>query len=302
MSQNRRNFLKKSGMLASGLVMGSFAAKALKGTPYSIDLPGTGNPENLQQFGLQLWTVKDVMAKDPQDTLKQVSSFGYKQIEGFEGGKGMFWGMTNKEFKKTMDGLGMQFISCHADINNANGQFEKKAAQAAEIGMKYLICPYYGAQKTLDGYKIAADKFNACGEICKKNSLRFAYHNHWYTFQIQDGLRPQEILLKNTDPALVDYEMDIYWVVTAGADPVEWLQKYPNRFRLCHIKDRIKNAGEKDFDASCDLGTGSIDFNKIAKVAAGNGMQYYIVEQEKFNGTTLDAAKVDAGYMKKLDV
>ena len=299
---NRRNFLKKSGMLASGVALGSVAVRAMKGTSYANHFFDAAGSKKLQQFGLQLWTVKDVMAKDPADTLKQVASFGYKQIEGFEGAKGMFWGMTNKEFKKTMDDLGTQFISSHCDINNNNGQFEKKAALAAEIGMKYLICPFYGAQKTLDGYKVAADKFNACGEICKKNGLKFAYHNHWYTFQVQEGIMPQEILLKNTDPALVDYEMDIYWVATVGANPVEWLQKYPNRFRLCHIKDRKKGAGEKDFDASCDVGTGSIDFPKIAKVADENGMQYYIVEQEKFTGTTLDAAKIDARYMKNLEV
>ncbi len=298
---NRRNFLKKSGMLASGVALGSMAARAIKGTNSASHFFDAADSKKLQQFGLQLWTVKDVMAKDPAGTLKQVASFGYKQIEGFEGAKGMFWGMTNKEFKKTMDDLGTEFVSSHCDINNV-GLFEKKAALAAEIGMKYLICPFYGAQKTLDGYKKAADEFNNRGEICKKNGLRFAYHNHWYTFQLQEGIRPHEILLKNTDPDLVDYEMDIYWVVTAGADPVEWLRKYPNRFRLCHIKDRKKDAGEKEFDASCDLGTGSIDFAKIAKVAAENGMKYYIVEQEKYTGPTLDAAKVDAGYMKNLEV
>src|SRR5215467_12973971 len=206
MSYNRRNFLKRSGMLASGLAMGAFAAKAMDRTLNTDHLFGINDFKKLDQYGLQLWTVKDMMAKDPADTLRQVSSYGYKLIEGFEGGKGMFWGMSNTDFKKTMDDLGMKFISSHCDINNANGQFEKKAAQASEIGMKYLICPYYGAQKTLDDYKKAADKFNACGEICKSHGLRFAYHNHWYTFQVQDGVKPQEILLKNTDAALVDYE------------------------------------------------------------------------------------------------
>ncbi|PWT76829.1 MAG: sugar phosphate isomerase [Bacteroidetes bacterium] len=289
-------------MLASGLAFGSIAAKAFTNPSLSNSLFSSHSKEKLDQFGLQLWTVKDVMAKDPQDTLKQVASFGYKLIEGFEGGKGMFWGMTNKEFKKTMDDLGLDFISSHCDINNNNGQFEKKAALASEIGMKYLICPYYGAQKTLDDYKKAADKFNACGEICKKNGLRFAYHNHWYTFQVQDGVKPQEILLKNTDPGLVDYEMDIYWVVTVGSDPTEWLQKYPNRFRLCHMKDRKIDAGPKDMDASTELGTGSIDFPKIARVAKANGMEYFIVEQEKFHGPTLDAAKANAVFMKNLVV
>ncbi len=252
------------------------------------------------QFGLQLWTVKDALGKDVPGTLKQLSTFGYKQIEGFEGPKGLFWGMTNTEFKKNMDDLGMSFIASHCNINQA---FETKAVQAAGIGMKYLVCPFVGPQKTMDDYKKIAEKFNASGEICKKNGLRFAYHNHGYTFQLAEGKFPHDLLMENTDPTLVDFEMDIYWVVQPGQDPVEWLNKYPNRFRLCHVKDRKKEATPKDADASCNLGTGSIDFSKVLKTAAKNGMQYYIVEQEKFeNSTSLKSAEENAVYMKKLDI
>jgi sugar phosphate isomerase/epimerase len=108
-------------------------------------------------------------------------------------------------------------------------------------------------------------------------------------------------MMDNTDPATVDYEMDIYWVVTGGADPLAYLQKYPNRFRLCHIKDRQKDAAADERDASCDLGTGSLDYAKILKVAQDNGMEYYIVEQEKYdNSTPLKSAQADAEYLKKL--
>jgi sugar phosphate isomerase/epimerase len=116
-----------------------------------------------------------------------------------------------------------------------------------------------------------------------------------------DGQYPQDIFMQNTDPSLMDFEMDIFWVTVPGEDPITWLQKYPNRFRLCHIKDREKGAKEGDGDTSTDLGTGSIDFKKILRVAKENGMEYYIVEQEKYtNSTPVKSAKVDADYMKAL--
>jgi sugar phosphate isomerase/epimerase len=167
--------------------------------------------------------------------------------------------------------------------------------------MKYLICPYLGPQKSLDGFKKAADDFNKAGEICKKNGLRFAYHNHNYSFNKQEGQMPQDVMMQNTDPTLVDFEMDIYWVVSAGADPIEWLKKYPNRFRLCHIKDRAKNAAPTNFDASVDLGLGSIDFKSILAEGKKLGFKYHIVEQEKYENTTpLKSAEVDATYLKSL--
>jgi sugar phosphate isomerase/epimerase len=289
---NRRNFLKTTGTLASGLLIGSRSAFAM-----SDDF---GNNAAIKNFGLQLWSLRSDLPKDPKGVLKQVASFGYKQIESYEGKDGIFWGMTNKEFKKYMDGLGMTIISSHCDINN---NFETKAAQAGEIGMKYLICPHLGAQKTIDDYKRAAEKFNACGEICKKHGLRFAYHNHGYSFTQFEGVMPQDVMMQHTNAALVDFQMDIYWVVTAGADPVQWLNKYPGRFKLCHVKDRLKNADPKNEDASTDLGTGSIDFKTILHTAAAKGMQYYIVEQEHYdNSTPLKSAEVDAAYMKKLKI
>jgi sugar phosphate isomerase/epimerase len=287
---NRRNFLKATGTLASGLLIARSA--------FSMDeFAASGDIKN---FGLQLWTLREDLPKDPKGVLKQVASFGYKQIESYEGKQGIFWGMTNKEFKKYMDDLGMTIISSHCDINN---DFETKAAQAGEIGMKYLICPHLGAQKTVDDYKKAAEKFNACGEICKKHGLRFAYHNHGYSFTQFEGIMPQDIMMQHSDASLVDFQMDIYWVVTAGADPIAWLNKYPGRFKLGHVKDRRKNADAKDTDASVDLGTGSIDFSKILKVASSKGMKYYIVEQERYDNTTpLKCAEVDAAYMKKLKI
>lgn len=280
---SRRKFLKAGGMLATGVLAGSKLANAWSGSRIST-------------FGLQLYSLRAELPNDPKGVLKQVASFGYKQVESFEGTKGMFWGMTNTDFKKYMDDLGMSIISSHCNIN---ADFEKKAAQAAEIGMKHLICPWIGPQKTLDDYKKFAEKFNACGDVCKKNGIRFAYHNHGYTFQPMDGVMPQDTLMQNTNADTVDYQMDIYWVVTPGADPIAWLNKYPNRWTTCHVKDRLKNATSDD--SSCDLGTGQIDLKTILKTASQKNMKYFVVEQENYpNSTPLKSVEVDAKWMKAL--
>lgn len=255
----------------------------------------------MKTFGLQLYTLRDDMPKDPRGVLKQVASFGYKQIESYEHDKlGIFWGMSHTEFKSYMDELGMTIVSAHCDIKK---NFEQKAEQAAAIGMKYLICPYIGPQKSIDEYKKYAEQFNKAGEICKKNGIRFAYHNHDYSFKKMDGQYPQEVMMDNTDSSMVDYEMDIYWVVAANEDPEAWMKKYKNRFRLCHVKDRSKTPGANNGENSVVVGTGTIDFPKILKAAKSNGMDYYIVEQEAYKGTTpLEAVAANAVYMKSIAI
>lgn len=305
MTHNRRSFLRNTGLLASGIALtgiacaggGNGETPAGDSTAMGADTTSAAaQDQKLDEFGLQLYTLREDLPKDVKGVLKQVASFGYKQVEGFEGDKGIFWGMTNKELKAYLDTLGLTMVSTHCNIDK---DFDRKAAEAAEIGMKYLICPYVGKQKTLDDYKKIADKFNARAEVCKKNGLRFAYHNHGYSFEQQDGQYPQDIFMQNTNPDTVDFEMDIYWVVVPGADPITWLQKYSNRFRLCHVKDRMKSAKPGEADASTEVGNGSIDFKSIIRTAAANGMQYYIVEQERYdNSTPLKSAEVSAQYLK----
>lgn len=284
MSYKRREFLKTATVLGSGL---AFAA-------VSNNLAGCASAKHRapnKTFGLQLYSLRDDLPKDPQGVLKQVASFGYTQLESYEGDKGMFWGMKNTEFKKYVNDLGMDVVSSHCNINQ---NFERKAAEAGAIGMKYLLCPHLGAKTDIDFYKRTADQFNKCGEICKREGLRFGYHNHDYSFKPVQGQLPQEVMMQGTDPALVDFEMDIYWVVAAGASPVQWLRKYPKRFTLCHVKDKKGNE-------SAVLGTGEIDFTTIIKEGQQQGLKYFIVEQEHYTGTTpLAAAKADADYMKNL--
>lgn len=294
MNNDRRKFLKQTAGIGSGLAIASVLGTSL------FDNDFFEERKKLKAFGLQLYTLRDDLPKDPKGVLQQVASFGYKQIESYEGKDGMFWGMGHTGFKKYMDELGMTIISSHCDIEK---DFEKKAAEAAAIGMKYLICPWKGPQKSIDDYKKFADQFNQKGEICKKNGIRFAYHNHDYSFKAMNGQLPQDVMMAGTDASLVDFEMDMYWVATAGEDIEAWLKKYKNRFRLCHIKDRSKSPVADNGKNSVDVGTGVLDFAKILKTAKANGMEYYIIEQEAYpGGSPLNASKVCAEYMKKVKI
>ncbi len=291
---NRRAFLRMSGSMA--LLAGGLGAMPL--------LSGCGRQESgaaedlvaQRPFGLQLYTLRDVIQEDPEAVLRQLASFGYKQIESYEGPQGIYWGMGNKGFKSLMDELEMNMISSHVNNFDDFDSFARKADEAAEIGVKYLICPY-AKQETLDDYKELAQKFNRAGEIANQAGIRFAYHNHGYTFQKVDGEYPQDLLMRRCDPELMDFELDIYWVAAVNEDPAAWLKRYPNRFKLGHVKD-IKRNGEPQ---TTTLGQGEIDWATLLPLARVQGMEYFIVEQEQYEGTTpIKAVEDNAQFMSKL--
>lgn len=260
-------------------------------------LSGTSEEKKskLQSFGIQLYSVKDEMAKDPKATMTALAGFGYRQFEGFDGGKGVLWGMEPAEFKTLTIDLGVKMVASHANVFE---NLDAQAANAKEAGLEYLICPWIGPQKTIDEYKIIADKFNKAAETLKSHGLKFAYHNHDYTFVNLEGLVPQDVLLENTDPALVDFEMDIYWVHVAGFNPAEYLTKYPGRFKLCHLKDAEADKGDGE-ERGVLFGSGEIPFTNIVKESIDLGMEYFIVEQERFVGTNpMEAAEKNAIYLK----
>ncbi|SDA57292.1 Sugar phosphate isomerase/epimerase [Algoriphagus alkaliphilus] len=251
----------------------------------------------LSAFGIQLYSVKEDMAVDAQATMRSLAGFGYQQFEGFDGGKGILWGMQPAEFKSLLSEIGTTMVASHANVFE---NLEAQAAQAAEVGMKYLICPWIGPQKSLDDYKKKANEFNQIGEKLKSFGLRFAYHNHDYTFVNQEGSIPQDILMDNTDPELVDFEMDIYWVHVANAKPAEYLAKYPGRFRLCHLKDAESGTGDPH-QRGVLLGAGEIPYADLIKQSKAIGMEYFIVEQERFpSGTPMEAAETNAKYLSAL--
>lgn len=300
MKYKRRKFIKTTGLMTVGSVILPWWA-CQNNAPSEGENTENANTDtspagNLGPFGIQLYTLRSEMDKDAKNVIRKVAEFGYAQAENYEGQQGLWWSMDHKEYKALCDEVGLSMISSHCNFAE---NFEEKVAQAAEVGMKYLIAPWVGPQKKMDDFKRISDTFNQCGEICRKNGMRFAYHNHDYSFKELEGQLPQDVMMQNTNPELVDFEMDMYWVVTAGADPIAWLNKYPGRWKLCHVKDRDTNAPANKRDASCILGQGAIDYTPILKTAKAQGMDYFIVEQELYeNSTPFDSAKADAEYMR----
>ncbi|MDZ7612818.1 MAG: sugar phosphate isomerase/epimerase [Flavobacteriaceae bacterium] len=284
--KNRREFIKKAGLASLALpIIGSQIS-------WSQNIANSLKEKfTLNEFGIQLWTVRDFMAKDAKGTLKSLGEYGYKTIESFQGEQGVFWGMSPAEFKSFLSGHGMTCLSTHCDPQYTMDpkkldEFKKLTDDANIAGLQYLLNPYLGFLKTKDDYKKAADSMNALGEICKSKGLSYGYHNHHYSFVKLDGEYPQDIMMKATAGGPVVYEMDMYWVAAAGQDPKEWFKKYPGQFELGHVKDRygdamikeimLKEKADSEFgvDASCVLGKGSMNFDELLLVAKENGMKH----------------------------
>jgi sugar phosphate isomerase/epimerase len=281
----RRSFLKQSGLLTAGALSVS-----------QLDVFANAPQKAINPFGVQLYSTRDILPKDPKGVMTQLAQMGYKQFESYSGPQGFLWGMEPKEMKSFLGDMGVKMISTHFDMNKDLG---KSIDMANGAGLSYLLCPYIGPQKTFDDWKKIADKFNTIGEQVTKGGLKFGYHNHDYSFKPLDGKIPQEYLLANTDPKHVMFELDLCWIDVAGQDPVAHLNKYGKRYELCHIKDYKKENGKP---VQNDLGKGNVDFKKTLRTAMDNGMKYFIVEQEEYPESVLGSMKNDAEYMKKLTV
>jgi len=284
----RREFVIKSSLITTSIL-----------APMSLSSCTSSFSEN--RVGIQLYSVRDEMNKNPKETLKNIASYGYKYIEGYEGDLGLFWGMSNVEYKNYLDSLGLTMIASHCGGTNNLVSFNEKCQQASEIGVQHLICPWAECERSIDGFKSIAKTFNECGEIAKKHNMQFSYHNHDYSFKKIDGVFLQDILMNETQKDLVEYEMDIYWVYAAGEDPKEWFDKHPGRFTYCHVKDYI-SLQNGNFE-SCTLGKGIIDFPSILSHGKTRGLTTLIVEQEAYTGTSqLESAKDNFLYMSSLDI
>ncbi len=298
MDYNRRLFLKAASLASLGVMslpMASCSGSKEKSAEVS-DTTATNKPTPAainSDFGLQLYSARDIIGKDPKGILKQIADLGYKKIESYQGDQGIFWGMKPTEFKAYMDELGMKVISTHADTTK---DLEKLAGEAAEAGLTYVLQPYIGPQKTLDEWKMRADEFNKRGEICNKAGVRFGYHNHDYSFKEQDGQIPQEILLNSTDPSLVVFELDLCWISVAKQDVSAHLTKYAGRYELCHVKDVVMLPEVHQ----TDLGKGDINYPQILRVAQDTGMKHYIVEQEEYPESVMASLAHDSDYMRQL--
>lgn len=288
---NRRKFIRNSTVAGAGLLLSGGILPACSSERKNVKTASEYLP-----FGLQLWSVQKEMGTDPAKTLAALSTYGYKQIESFEGDHGIFWSMSPKEFAAYLSDLDMRLVSSHCNVFEG---LEEKAAQAAEAGIEYLICPSLVPENNLDFYKESAEKFSGFAEICKASGVGFAYHNHDYSFRMVEGAFPQEVMIKYASED-VHYELDAYWVVAAGLDPTEWFKKYQEKWKLIHVKDR-EDLPLETTDASTILGTGTIDFTPFTKAIRESSSPHLIVEQERFEGTTpMAAAEANAAYMMEM--
>jgi sugar phosphate isomerase/epimerase len=283
---HRRWFIKNTSILAG-------AATVL---PANL-LLNEGKKKRL--LGLQLYSVRDDMKKNPVETLQQLAAAGYKNVEHAGYANRKFYGYPAKEFKKLLADLGMKMPSGHTSLgaehwNDANKDFtdawKQTVEDAAIAGQAYVISPWLDKSiyATSDSLKRFMEVFNKCGELCKKSGMAFGYHNHDFEFSVRlDNKTVYEIILENTDPVLVIQQLDTGNLYHTGARAQEIILKYPGRFVSMHVKDEIKSEnGEMGGPyESTVLGTGLVGMKEIVDLGrTTGGTLHFIIEQESYQG------------------
>lgn len=300
MTLNRRKFLQKSTAATAALL----ASPAL-----ALD-----RPAGVKNIGLQVWSVAKSMQSDLEGTLKLLSQIGYKEIElygpyPFSSAKDQaswnaitpmlgftqsgYYGRTAKEFKKILDDKGLRTPAMHVGLDTLRNKMGETAEAAHILGQQYagIAAIPEEERRTLDDYKRIADDFNAIGEKAKANGIRFYYHNHGYGLTAMEGKVPFDLILERTDPSLVFLEMDLFWTVAGGADPVKYLDANKGRYKLMHVKDmkqKVRFAGDGGnpaqwielFPNITDAGSGILDLKTILSHAKKSGLEHFLVEND----------------------
>lgn len=275
----RRSFIQQAGLLS----LAAFVDPSLVKVNNSI--------------GVQLYTVRGDIAKDAAGTISKVAALGYKEIESFGYKDGKYFGMTATEFASFLTSKGLSHPSGHYSLTGVEENTQKVIDDAKTAGQQYIVVASIPGdlRKTIDDYKKVAARFNAVGALCKKSGIRFGYHNHDFEFKDIDGQTGYDILLKETDPSLVTFELDIYWASFAGKDAVEMFKQNPGRFELWHVKD-LATEPKKTFT---EVGSGVIDFKKIFGAAKQAGMKHYFVEQDVCPGPPLESIAKSLSYIRE---
>jgi len=295
----RRQFAKKGSLgLASLLLLKCKSENTMKAVEKA-----TGN--KVGDFGLQLWSVRDDMGKDPVGTLKTLAEIGYKDIESAGYSEGKFYGVAPKEFKKVLDDLGLKMRSGHAGTGittpDAKGtmsnDWERYVNDHREIGIESAVCGYFHEteRQTIDDYKRVSELFNRCGEKTNEYGISMLHHNHDFEFVPIDGQVPYDLMLAELDPKLANFELDFYWVKKGKADPFKLFSDHPGRFPVWHVKD-MDDTPEQFFT---EVGSGIIDYVSIFKKAKEAGLKYFYVEQDAFKSLEpLASVKQSHDYVK----
>lgn len=302
MNSSRRKFIMQGTLTIAGLSL-------LRSNVFS------NSTDTGQIVGLQLYSVRDDMHKDPLGTLKQLAAMGYVYVEHANYINRKFYGYLVEDFKKVLADLGLKMPSGHTVLtmqhwddskNDFTDVWKNTVADAAEVGQHYVISPWLDEKLRTDmeGLKKFMDIFNKSGELCKTYNMKFGYHNHNFeiTTKIGDG-NLYDYILKNTDPSLVLQQMDIGNMYGVGGRAIDIIKKYPGRFESMHVKNEIPSAkGEMDdkFESTV-LDKGVMDVKEIIDYAkAYGGTKEFIIEQESYQDMTpVECAKADLAVMKK---
>ncbi|CEA15851.1 MAG TPA: sugar phosphate isomerase/epimerase [Fermentimonas caenicola] len=257
--------------------------------------------ENKKDIYIQLYSVRDDIKADYTGTIAAVAEMGYTGVEAAGYNDGKFYDMSPADFKKSIEDAGMTVLSSHAGRPLADPAADTNweetwawwdtAIQAhKEAGMKYLVVAWIPTPKTLVDLQAYCDYFNQIGEKCNAAGIRFGYHNHNFEFTEIEGEMMYDYMINNTDPDKVFYQMDVYWVGQGGQDPVAYMNKYPGRFEILHIKDEL------------EIGkSGQVDFEAIYNNAEVAGAKYMVVEVERYTGTPLDGVKESYDYLNNAE-
>ena len=299
MKTSRRTFVKSGAMVALGaaiLPRSVFASNAQKG-----------------MVGIQLYSVRDDMMKDPVGSLTQLAKMGYVYVEHANYIDKKFYGFLAPEFRKKLDGLGLKMISGHTVMGKQHwdetkkdfsDSWKKTVEDAAVLGQKWVISPYMdeSMRKTYDDFKRYMDVFNKSGELCKKSGMKFGYHNHDFEFsQKLNGEKIFDIIMKSIDPNLVALQLDMGNLYNGGAVALDVMNQYPGRFEIIHVKDEIAAKEGTEKYISTILGEGIVNTQKVVElVTTKGGTKCYIIEQESYGDKTpMYCAKADLEIMKK---
>jgi sugar phosphate isomerase/epimerase len=299
MKTSRRTFLKSGAMAALGaaiLPRSAFASGTQKG-----------------MVGLQLYSVRDDMMKDPKGSLEQLAKMGYVYVEHANYIDKKFYGFLAPEFRKLIDGLGLKMISGHTVMGKEHwieakkdfsDSWKKTVEDAAVLGQKWVISPWMDEtmRKTYDDFKRYMDIFNKCGELCKKSGMKFGYHNHWFEFnESLNGEKIFDIIMKSIDPNLVALQLDMGNLYNGGAVALDIMNQYPGRFEIMHVKDEIASKGGTEKYESTILGEGIVNTQKVVELGTNKGgTKCFIIEQESYGDKTpMYCAKADLDVMKK---
>ncbi|WDF60919.1 sugar phosphate isomerase/epimerase [Flavobacterium sp. KACC 22758] len=269
-----------------------------------LALPSLAFSMDKKEIGLQLYTLREELPKNVKAVLEKVAASGYANVEtyGFSI-KDQFWGLSPVELKKILDENNLKAVSGHYNLGSFlyDGNTTELIASieaAKTLKSEFLTVPWVDEpfRKSLEDYKKIASRLNQAAKMCADSGLKFAYHNHDFEFQKHDGVTGYEILLNETDKNLVCFELDLYWVVRSGNDPLQLFKENPSRFKMWHVKDMDK----KNQALNTEVGSGSIDFKPFFAAAKQAGMVHFFVEQENnFAVNSFQSIKTSCDFISK---